>query len=58
MAVKNKKTKVKKSKGDAYTMIMMELLELLNYTPEQLFEKDYNFVMNALTTKAQSKIDG
>ncbi len=39
-------------------MIMMELLELLNYTPEQLFEKDYNFVMTALTTKAQSKING
>ena len=42
------------TESDSYDMILINLCSLLNYTPDEVFKKDYNFLMKTLSSKAQS----
>jgi hypothetical protein len=52
IAVKTKKTN--KSGGSAYDLILADLCILLNSSDDAIFEKDYNYVMKMLVSKAQN----
>ena len=45
---------INQNEGDSYDLIVINLCELLNYNSDELFKKDFNFVMKILTSKAQA----